>query len=77
MCGIPVITNLTSDLSLYIKDGENGLVIDNREKISDCYRRAINMPKENLNRMKISARKTAEFYLDANCYANEIKEIFA
>ena len=76
MSGVPVITNLTSDLGLYIKDGESGLVIRDKGSIVECYRKAIKMSKDQLHFMKVKARETAEIGLEACNYEKELKTIF-
>lgn len=49
-CGIPVITNITSDLSDYVKNGVNGIVL------SDDFDNSLNiinsLTKEKLNKLK-------------------------
>lgn len=76
MSGVPVITNLTSDLGMYIKDGKNGLVIEEKEDIVECYRKAINMSKEKIYEMKLNARAVAEKDLDSQNYIKELNLLF-
>lgn len=53
-CGIPVVTNLTSDLSKYVKDGKNAIVLDsnvsnNVNKLEKITKRDIEKLKRNID----------------------------
>ncbi|MEK9826292.1 MAG: hypothetical protein VW395_08475, partial [Methylotenera sp.] len=63
--GIPVITNPTSDLLMYLQDGENGIVAANfsEEAINEALSRALKMTPENLAAMR------------ANCFAKNPFEL--
>ena len=76
MSGVPVITNLTSDLGMYIVDQKNGLVIRRKDSIVECYRTAITMSKNEIMRMKYEARQSAEMYLDSTSYINDLTSLF-
>lgn len=74
--GIPVITNKTSDLGMYIEDRYNGFIIDDKNSITSCYRKAIQLSSEELEKMKKNARYTAENKLDMHCFERELNDIF-
>ena len=74
--GIPVITNKTSDLGMYIKDKYNSFIIDEKNSITSCYRKAIQLSSEELDEMKKNARYTAENKLDMHCFEKELNDIF-
>lgn len=61
-CATPVITNITSDLSLYVKDGITGVVVD--KDTTDHFAKAIShvleTEKADMNRMRNNAKKIAE-----------------
>ena len=76
MSGVPMITNLTSDLGMYLVNEKNGLVISGKETIVECYRKAINMSKAELYDMKLQARKTAEESLDSTYYIDVLNSLF-
>lgn len=62
MCGTPVIANHTSDLALYIKDGETGVVVKD-ESVDSCvngFRKVLKMRDEEKKKMRILARLEAE-----------------
>lgn len=66
-CGTPVITNETSDLSYYIKEGENGILISNlgREEIKHAIE---NAPVE---------MSTNPNFADMERYEGVIDEVFS
>ncbi len=76
--GTPVIANKTGDISLYIKDGENGYLLNNTsvncvEKVlSDI----VNMQTDGYIHMRKAARLTAERYFDYRVYRSRIKQLF-
>lgn len=77
MSGVPMITNLTSDLGMYLTDGKNGLVISDSNGIADCYRKAIQMTQAQHREMKLEARKTAEEKLDSAHYLDILNSLFS
>lgn len=75
--GVPMITNLTSDLEFYLKDGYNSLIVD--EYSVKAYRNAIerifNLSKDELEQMHINARYTAELSFDYRNYLAQISKL--
>ncbi len=71
--GTPTITNMTSDLELYLNNN-NSLIVDNYS--TDSYLEAIkkidNLSIEELNFKKKNARETAERYFDYSAYIKDI-----
>lgn len=60
--GIPVITNRTSDLADYLRNGVNGFLVEDaaQDTIEAALRRAVMMSREDLDRMKdVMARDDA------------------
>lgn len=60
--GVPVVTNLTSDIGLYLKDEYNGFIVDNcsKEAIEACVQKMLRLSVEQKNEMKRNAIKVAE-----------------
>lgn len=58
--GVPVITNSTSDIGLYLTDGENGLLVedDSASALADAFCRAARLSVEERAAMRDSARTT-------------------
>jgi glycosyltransferase involved in cell wall biosynthesis len=55
-CGTPVITNLTSDLSAYLKDGINGFIIE--ENIDRSLKEILSIGTMNLKVLKKNVNKS-------------------
>lgn len=75
--GTPVICNLSSDLGMYLKDGENAIILANR-RVQDVVaglRRAINLSQEQKAQMCKAARKTAEESFDYKKYVGKVREL--
>lgn len=64
--GTPVIANLTSDLSEYLRDGETGFVCRHadRSSVEDALRRALALSRTKLANMRRNARAEAERSFD-------------
>ena len=77
--GTPVITNLTGDIGLYLRDGENVLVVsdDSEDQLKKTFNKIIEMKAEDLSKMRKIARKTAEQYFDFREYTNIIEDLFS
>lgn len=56
-CGTPIITNSTSDLSDYLRDGENAIIVPGiaSHLVSESIQRAARLDDESLNAMRRSA----------------------
>ena len=68
---------ITSYFKLYhIKDKYNSFIIDEKNSITSCYRKAIQLSSEELDEMKKNARYTAENKLDMHCFEKELNDIF-
>lgn len=76
MCGTPVIANHTSDLNLYIRDGDTGIVVDDEsaEACAEGYRKALRMSVEEKIKMRSNARKEAEHAFYYLSYKKEMTE---
>ncbi len=76
MCATPVIANHTSDLALYIRDNDTGIVVENEtaEACAAGLRRAVKMSCEEKTAMRENARKEAEKSFNFGVYQKEINE---
>lgn len=70
-CGTPVITNSTSDLSLYIRDGVEGFISKDHsiESIVEVLERVLSLSREDLGRMRKAARSQAERSFDFDSHS--------
>ena len=68
--GVPVITNITSDLGLYLKSGFNSIVVEGYDKKAFCesIKLALNMSHYDLMELKKNARDTSIKYLTTECF---------
>lgn len=66
----PIITNLTSDLGLYLKDGYNSIIVSDCSPtaFSKALEKALCLSSEEKKLMYINARKTAEDHFDYRLY---------
>ena len=71
-----MICNLTSDLGMYLKDGENAVIAD--DCTADSFREAINrvlaMDRDEIENIKDRARLLAEDSFDYRIFSNCIKQ---
>lgn len=76
-CGTPPVCNMSSDLSMYLKDGENAFISEshNPEDLKKALIKAIACSLEQKRKMRISARKTAEENFDYKKYIGEIRAL--
>lgn len=72
--GTPMISNLTSDLCLYLKDGWNGFVVNDysAEAFADSIKRAMAVNGRDLNELSQNAFDTALESLSSEQYASKI-----
>ena len=69
-----MLCNLSSDLAMYLTDGENSIIIEDCSADACCsaLRRILALSREQMNRMRLSARKTAEDAFDWRKYKEEV-----
>lgn len=74
--GVPVITNLTSDLGDYIEDMGNGVVVEDftAEAFLAAVRKTLKLSDEGYQRMSNKAYKTAATKFDYKCYNRVMQE---
>lgn len=72
--GLPVIANITSDLSLYLKDGYNGFILEDSstEAIIEIIKKVNQIDKEKLMQFKHNAINTAKDFFDYHLYSNDL-----
>lgn len=75
--GTPVISNYTSDLSDYLFDGVNALIVKkfSKESFAQAIERAVKLDKNYIWQMQLNARKTAEERFDYRNYESGIVEL--
>jgi glycosyltransferase involved in cell wall biosynthesis len=75
--GCPVITNYTSDLDLYLKNGFNGFVVKdlNIESILEIFNTLDSLSFDKLDEMKKNAYQTAEKHFHFSNFENQFKQL--
>ena len=76
-CGTPVITNLTSDLSKYVKDKKTGIVCDD-DSIASFKTAIITALSLDVNQRQEMRRQTLKMAYDSfdyRCYLNELETL--
>lgn len=76
--GTPVICNNTGDISLVVKDKENGFLLNSKsvDEIYETLDYLLNMKREDREEMRRKARLSAEQFFDYHNYSSEIKNVF-
>jgi glycosyltransferase involved in cell wall biosynthesis len=75
--GVPVIANRTGDIDLYVKDGQEGILLadTNIETFVEGVRRVLAMPESELQRMKRAARSCAERSFACGRYSEALAKL--
>ncbi|SRR5260221_1793021 len=73
--GTPVMLNHTSDLSMYIRDGHEGIIVEecSANAMVAALRKALALSREELDIMRSEARKCAEEHFDYRNYVQPLK----
>lgn len=73
--GVPVIANPTSDLSTYIQDGREGILLEDAspEALASGLRRVMNLGPSAWASMRKAARERAETSFDYRCYVEPMR----
>lgn len=76
--GCPVIVNYTSDISEYVKNETNGLVISDftKDAVKKALEKAITIDRSYLEQMKVNATILAEKKFDYRSYEGNIAKFF-
>lgn len=74
--GTPMLCNLSSDLSAYLKGGENSVIVDNCTTDACCraLKQILGMSRGQMNRMRAEARRTAEENFDWRKYTSAVEK---
>lgn len=74
-CGTIPFCNLSSDLGMYLQDGQNAVLIDGHtpEAVKNAVEKALAIPTDKRVQMRAAARKTAEDHFDYRQYIDCMK----
>lgn len=75
--GTPMVCNLSSDLGLYLKEGENVYLAEDHlpQSMKKALENAINASPEQRKQMRMNSRATAEKYFDYKNYISVFAEL--
>lgn len=75
--GTPVVTNLTSDLGMYLEDGVNSLIVKDctSASFSEAVKRALILSSEAKNKMQLSSRRASEEKFDYTKYTEVLTKL--
>lgn len=76
--GLPVIANITSDLSYYLKDGYNGFIVDDSsvDSLVNVLKKVINSDKEEFELMRKNALLTSRQNFDYRLFTGDFTTFF-
>ena len=74
--GVPMFTNETSDIGYYIKDGFNGIIIEEMSKraVACALQRILRLSEAERKKMRQNAYRTAERFFDFRSYEEPLKK---
>lgn len=77
--GVAMMCNLSSDLGLYLRNGENALVVKDctSEAVADTLRQVIKLQRSEIEMIKFNAKKTAKEYFDYRLYIDTLKDLIS
>lgn len=75
--GVAMICNISSDLGMYLKDGENAVIVEGYDEISfsKSLERVLSMNRAEIDRIKRNARKLAEEDFDYKKWISTLKSL--
>jgi glycosyltransferase involved in cell wall biosynthesis len=74
--GVPIITNATSDIAEYVRDEQEGILLENHspEAFAEGIRRVFRMPRSKWHEMRFHARRQAEEFFDYRRYVSPLRD---
>lgn len=75
--GVAMICNISSDLGMYLRDGENAIVVDGYDEkvFAETISRILKMSHKEINAIKAKARKTAEANFDYRLWIEKVNSL--
>ena len=74
--GVAMICNISSDLGMYLRDGENAVIVDGYDEkaLSKSLERVLSMSRAEINVIKYKARQLAEKEFDYRSWVDTVSE---
>lgn len=75
--GVAMLCNISSDLGLYLKDGENAIIVDGNtpEDLNKSIKKILNTSRKQIDEIKRQARLTADNCFDYRLWIRTVKQI--
>lgn len=75
--GVAMMCNISSDLDMYLKDGENAVIVSgcSAEAFKKALEKVVSMERTEINKIKRSARILAEKEFDYRNYTSTVKQL--
>lgn len=75
--GVAMMCNVTSDLGLYLKDGENAVIVENCsvEAVLESFEKVAGLSRYEIDAIKRNARKLAEDHFDYRGYVESVRNL--
>lgn len=77
--GVPIIANVTSDIAEYVRDGVEGVLLDDStpDAFAAGIKKVLNMPRERWKAMRLNARQRAAECFDYRQHVQPLKNFMA
>lgn len=75
--GVSMICNISSDLGMYLKDGENAIIVDGYDEkaFAQSLERVVSMKRQQIDALKHRARELAEKEFDFRKWVNTVSSL--
>lgn len=75
--GVAMICNISSDLEMYLRDGENAILVEGYDKRSFArsLERVLAMNRDEINELKANARSSAELHFDYHVWEHVLNTL--
>lgn len=75
--GVAMLCNISSDLGMYLKDGENAVIVDGYDEkaFAQSLERVLSLDREQIDKIKVNARKLAEKEFDYRNWIGTVSEL--
>lgn len=75
--GVSLICNISSDLGMYLKNGENAVIVKDytANEMAKGLKYLVSLSRKDINRLKNNAKATADQYFDYHKWENKLEEL--
>lgn len=75
--GVAMLCNISSDLGMYLSDMNNAVIVDGNtpDAFSAAVRKILKLSRNDINRIKLKARETAEQHFDYRLWVDVVRKM--